>query len=139
MRPAMRYSVAAASGSTVPVPGVVVVMTGTSSSVSSTIVEYVGAVPSVGLRICVASRRNLSCRRLLEDVPDQRRTGREFQPSVDVLEVGCYGSGTDKPPLADLSVGQALRDQAGHLLLPDAQPPLFVVVRRGRGPPTQLA
>jgi hypothetical protein len=32
-----------------------VVMAGISSSVSSTIVEYVGAVPSVGLLICTAS------------------------------------------------------------------------------------
>ena len=53
-------------------------------------------MPSVGLRICAASRRNLSCRRLFEDVSDQCRTGWEFEPPVDVLEVGGYGSGTDE-------------------------------------------
>ena len=67
-------------------------MAGTSSSVPFTVLEYVGAVPSVGLRIRAASRRNFSCRRLFEDVPDQRRTGWEFEPPVDVLQVGGHGA-----------------------------------------------
>ena len=73
----------------VPVPCVVVVMAGTSSeSMHSTIVEYVGAVPSVGLRICAASRRNLSCRRLFEDVSDRVPHG------MGVRAVGrCAGGG----------------------------------------------
>ena len=84
-------------------------------------------MPSVNLPIWTAPRRNFSCRRLFEDVSDQRRTGREFEPPVDVLQVGTHGAGTDEQPLADLGIGQALCDQAGHLLLSNAQPPLFVV------------
>ena len=39
----------------------------------------------------------------------------------------AHGAGTDEQPLADLGIGQALCDQAGHLLLANAQPTLFVV------------
>ena len=96
-------------------------------------------MPSVNLPIWTAPRRNLSCRPLFEDVSDQRRTGREFEPPVNVLEVGAHGAGTDEQPLADLGIGQALSDQAGHLLLPNAQPPQFMIARRCPGPTTQLA
>ena len=96
-------------------------------------------MPSVNLPIWTAPRRNLSCKRLFEDVSDQRRTGREFEPPVNVLEVGAHGAGTDEQPLADLGIGLALCDQAGHLLLSNTEPTLFVVMRRGPGPPTQPA
>ena len=52
--------------------------------------------------------------------------------TVGVLQVSADRAAADEQPFADFGVGQALRDEAGHLLLPATQPALVVATGRGQ-------
>jgi hypothetical protein len=107
--------------------------------VPSTVVEYVGAAPSIGLRIRGTWLRNFGCRRLFEDVPHERRTRWEFEPPVDVVQVGGNGAAANEKSLGNLGVGQSLRHEPGDLRLTVAEPMLITIAGAGSRAVAQLA